>query len=570
MGGIALTASVALAGVATARPQADADAPLADRAVVELATPTVPTGDGRAAARERRRLRTRSADLIARVIERNALDPVGAIPETGQVAVALGGESVAELRRRLAGDPRVQEVSPDRRVIWRFLPNDPAFTSGDPNAPGGDYMQWYLRHLGGPGAWDLSRGAGARVAVIDTGIYTAHPDLSARIVDRLNCVGGCGGTSITDNSGHGTHVAGLACGDSNNGFGVASLGFDCSLVGIKIGSSCADAAAAVVAAANRGSDAISMSFGGCDSSMNNELSYALGRGSVLVAAGDNEPSPDPTLNFPAQWIQPRGTGPNASFNRGLVVGAARYGGTRAAFSQLDTGISVLSFGAASEAASTQARRGLVSTFPPPTFPPLGQDFGGARTTVAGDNRFAYLYGTSMATPQVSGLVALIRASQPALAASEVGSLIKRTAGDCATYGAGVGWGLINPVRALVVAQNLDIDPPRSEVRRARRSKLRLTSGDDGTGSACESPAAGIKTVELYVARKRKYRLIGTTSRDVWKFKRSRRNKDFRFVPKRGKRYRFYSVAVDNAGNREAAPERADAKLKPKRKKRKRR
>ena len=69
--------------------------------------------------------------------------------------------------------------------------------------------------------------------MLDSGVYVDHPDLAARISGALNCAGVfCVGSDVSDDSGHGTHVAGLACADSDSGYGLASTGFDCSLYAI--------------------------------------------------------------------------------------------------------------------------------------------------------------------------------------------------------------------------------------------------------------------------------------------------------------------------------------------------
>jgi subtilisin family serine protease len=494
------------------------------------------------------------------VVRRNDLEVELRIPEIGMLAVDPGAGGVAGLRRRLRDDPRVESVGPDLRPELRYTPNDFAFTHPDLHAPNQDLAQWHLVRSSAPRAWDLSRGAGAEVAVIDSGANGTHPDLAPRIVGYADHdpTFGAPGPNV-DTLGHGTHVAGLACADSDNVYGIASMGFDCNLFIDKWGSAsnCSDIAQAITNAGNRFSDVISMSFGGCDTSLNSALLYALGRGAVLVAAGDNVPVPNPNSNYPAQWVQPEGTGPQSGFNRGLVVTAAKYDGTRAAFAQRTTGVSVAAFGAATDSTSG-GQQGILSTWPPPT---VSYDNRGGRTTLNGDNRFAYLVGTSMSTPQVSGLAALIRAVKPTLPAPEVARLIKLSASNCGTYVNGVGWGLIQADKAVAAALKKDIDPPSSRVKSAKLARggvanLRLKRADGNGASDCfkEIPVSGVKTVNLFAsANGGRYHRVAKTKK-----------KKVRIGLKRGRRYRFYSIAVDKDGNREVAPEKADAKLKKRR------
>ena len=270
----------------------------------------------------------------------------------------LEGESVAELRQRLSNDPLVQSVRAEQRAEFRLNPSDPAFLYHDPNAPLGDFAQWHLAYSGFPRAWEFGRGQGGEVAVLDSGVYVEHPDLAARISGALNCSGiFCVGSDVSDDSGHGTHVAGLACADSNSGYGLASAGFDCSLYAIRTSLAYTSIINSIYAAADHGSDAINMSFGGGgpDQDLKQALDYAWARGSVPVAAGANEPTPSAGVNYPAEYVQPEGTGQNIDAGHGLVVTSAKHSGARSAFAQRTSGISVAAFGSASDAVAGGSR-----------------------------------------------------------------------------------------------------------------------------------------------------------------------------------------------------------------------
>jgi serine protease len=439
------------------------------------------------------------------------------------------------------------------------VPNDPAFNNHDPRAPNGDLSQWNLTGEGGPRAWNISRGAGAQVAMVDSGVDGGHPDLAGRIAGAA----AFGTTAPTiDDVGHGTHTAGLACGDSDNGFGIASMGFDCSLYIAKIlvDGPCSNVADAITAAADRSSDVISMSLGGCDDGLVPALNYAQSRGSVLVAAADNSPDPDGACAplflmsgciYPEEWLQPNGTGPDAGFDRGLVVTSAKYDGTRSSFAEATTRVSVAAFGSASNAIGGQ--QGILSSWPGNS---VTDDSSGGRTTVNGDGRFSYLVGTSMATPQVAGVAALIRAVRPNLANTKVVHLIKATASHCGSYSDGIGWGVIRADQAVAAALDRDVEAPSSRIKRARRERggvvLKIKRHDTSGGTSCvELKTAGVKKVLVFAsANGGRYRRIGKTS-----------GATFRFRGRRGRHYRFFSIAVDGAGNREPAPPTPDAKLK---------
>jgi serine protease len=255
--------------------------------------------------------------------------------------------------------------------------------------------------------------------------------------------------------------------------------------------------------------------------------------------------------YPEEWLQPNGTGLNAGFDRGLVVTSAKYDGTRSAFAEQTSRVSVAAFGSASNLIGGQ--QGILSSWPANS---VDDDDAGGRTTVNGDSRFSYLVGTSMATPQVAGVAALIRAVKPGMANTKVVHLIKATASHCGTYGEGIGWGLIRADQAVAAALDKDVGPPSSRIKRARRDRgvvvLKIKRHDTSGGTGCvELPAAGVKKVLVFAsANGGAYHRIGKTG-----------NGRLRFHGKSSRSYRFFSIAIDNAGNREAPPASPDKKVK---------
>ena len=149
-------------------------------------------------------------------------------PQIGMVTVSpRPGETPQQAARRLRADPAVASVQPEGRMRLRYLPNDPALSSPElaPRTPGGTVQEWWASPMGLPAAWDVTRGDGALVAIIDTGADGGHPELSGKIRDTLDLDETFGaGPPTTDENGHGTHVASLACAQPNNGVGIAGAG----------------------------------------------------------------------------------------------------------------------------------------------------------------------------------------------------------------------------------------------------------------------------------------------------------------------------------------------------------
>lgn len=507
----------------------------------------------------------RGAGPIERLVERNDLHARQRVPAASLVAVAPApGQGLGDLRDELLADPLVARVETERYLQLRGVPNDPAYAMPDPNAPGGDTFQWNLRRQDFEEAWPISNGSAAKVAIVDTGVSNTQPDLD-HVVAAVDHDSTAPTGARSDENGHGTHVAGLACADSDNGYGIASAGFDCQIVAEKLEVSGNSLTTTSVIAALydavdvQHADVINMSLGGPspNTALRDAVNHAWAANAVIVVAASNDATTD--QGYPAGYVVPNGAGPNLATcpagdttstgcNRGLVVTRGQYDDTNQA--GYGAGVSLAAYG---DSSSSPPLPGIFSTFPetqttlepavcatPPCMP---------RASFGGDTKFAYLFGTSMATPQVSGLAALIRSVRPGMSASQVIRIIEGTARGGGFWSSQLGFGIIDAGKALKVATGQDVTPPTSRVRshrhsRSRSFELRIKRSD---ADPLFGLSSGIRNVSVFVARgRRPFRLWRKTD-----------NRKLTFTGRRGKRYRFYSRALDRAGNREPIAAAAD-------------
>jgi thermitase len=301
----------------------------------------------------------------------------------------------------------VEFAEPNGRSHALAVPNDPAIS-----------QQWGLEKISAFSGWDFGQGSQAVViAIIDTGVDWRHADLAPKMVPGYDFVNG--DDDPMDDHGHGTHCAGIAAATTNNEVGIAGVGYNCSIMGLKVLSASgsgmwSDIAEAITYAADHGAKVISMSLGSSSSSSTIEaaLNYASSRNVVIVAAAGNDGTTTP--HYPA-------------FYSGVIaVGASDQSDQRSSFSTYGSWVDVAAPGSS-----------ILSTYP--------------------DNRYAAMSGTSMAAPHVAGLAGLVWAH---LGESATAGRVREQIEDhCDSIGNWTAKGRINVERTLSEGGD---PPPASE------------------------------------------------------------------------------------------------------------
>ena len=131
-------------------------------------------------------------------------------------------EALERIKRALEQNPIVEAVDYNYQVKASWYPNDYRFRT----------QQWGPYKIEAPKAWDKTRGyPGVRIAVVDSGISSSHPDIRGKVVGQRDFVNN--DAYAQDDNGHGTHVAGIAAGVTNNGQGVAGTCPSCTILAAK-------------------------------------------------------------------------------------------------------------------------------------------------------------------------------------------------------------------------------------------------------------------------------------------------------------------------------------------------
>jgi thermitase len=310
--------------------------------------------------------------------------------------------------QELTQNPNVEYIEPNYIMKAQFSPNDPYYG-----------FQWGPQMIKAESAWDkvnLTKRAQVIIAILDSGINSNHIDLKDSIVPGYNFADHNQNTN--DNLGHGTHVAGIAAGLADNAIGIVGVASGCKIMPIKVlddqgSGSDANIIEGIKYATDHSAGVINMSLGGpgASAAIQDAVNYAVNHGvNVVVAAGNEDGAIDTPGN--CQGV--------------ITVGAVDRNGQRASYSNFGPKLDLVAPGS-----------DILSTF-----------IGGT-----GPSGYTYFSGTSMATPFVSGVVALVKAANPNLSPSEVTDIIHLSATDLGTPGFDnyYGYGLVNADKAVILA-----------------------------------------------------------------------------------------------------------------------
>jgi thermitase len=306
-------------------------------------------------------------------------------------------KNVEKAIKALEKNPNVLYAEPNYIVQAVWTPND----------------TYYVSHQYGPQltqtnlAWDITRGLSSQVvAVVDTGVDYTHEDLDSKTILGYDFVQN--DWDPMDRNDHGTHVAGTVAAETNNGQGVAGMAPNTKVLAVRVldnrgNGSLTDVADGILYAADYGAEVINLSLGcDCDTqALEDAVNYAWNSGSVVVAAAGNDGI--------STTFEP------ASYENVIAVGAVDANDNVASFSNYGTWVDVTAPGV--DIASTVRRDG-----------------------------YAYMSGTSMASPHVAGLAGLLAGQ--GRSNLEIRQAIENTADTISGTGTYFKHGRINAYNAI--------------------------------------------------------------------------------------------------------------------------
>lgn len=358
-------------------------------------------------------------------------------------------EDVHAILEELMNSADVEYAEPMPFFRTFSTPNDTYYNTTLSNGTYTVSPSWHLDLINAEQAWNITTGnPDIVVAVIDNAIWTDHPDLENKVVRKIDLADNDENTNppIMNNAwAHGTHVAGLIAAQTNNNLGVASIGYNISLMAIKATKNQTAnprdldvPLEAIIWAADNGAHVINMSFGSPDFSqtLQNIANYAYNKGCVLVSAAGNAGKDE--KNYPA------------ALNHVISVGSCDGNNAKSSFSNYGDWIDVLAPGGYAIDTNTSATTSfsILSTYCGTSNATLYQ--------VAED--YGIMNGTSMSSPIVAGLCGLMLSVNPHLTPEKLTDILKYTCENVDDANAGyigqIGAGRINAGNAVWEAQNM--------------------------------------------------------------------------------------------------------------------
>ncbi|MCA0445958.1 MAG: S8 family peptidase [Bacteroidetes bacterium] len=363
---------------------------------------------------------------------------------------------------------KTTDVSPGMQVFPGSIsttPNDPLIPNLHP-----------LTQVGAFNAWDVQKGdSNVVLAIIDTGVDWDHEDLAGSIWNnpgetgldlsdkdkRTNGVDDDGNGKIDDFmgwdfvetssnaaagedkdiednnpmdfNGHGSHVAGIAGGQTDNGVGIASLSWGVKILPIRIGYHTADGqgssnslfqSRAFIYAADMGADALNMSFTNGGKLIEDAGRYATEKGTLVIISAGNDDNDNPSELDVHPWA--------------ISVSSVAKTDKKAYYSSYGSWVKISAPGGDQ---SSSNLNGFLSTVPYPS-------------SLYGNKKYEYFQGTSMASPFVASLAGLIKSKFPDITLIELAERIKQSADNIDALNPGykgkLGAGRINAFKALTL------------------------------------------------------------------------------------------------------------------------
>ncbi len=333
------------------------------------------------------------------------------IPQIQVLKVSASQGSLQCIKSELLSNPLIDFVEEDFKIPPSIIPNDQYYPS-----------EWHLEKISAPQAWDISKGDNVIIAVLDSGVDPNHPDLSSKLLQGYNFYDN--NYNTTDVYGHGTKVAGVAAALTNNAIGVSSIGWQCSILPLRVTDTNGYAYSslltkALVYAADRGAKVAVISFAIFGGNMISDAAkYFMDKGGLVIAAGGNDNTNHADADNP--YI--------------ISVSATTSSDSRASFSSYGPYIDLSAPGSS------------------------------IYTTIRGGS-YGSVSGTSFSAPLTAGLAALIFSANPSLTPTQVEQIMESTALDLGDPGYDVyyGYGRIDAFGALTKASGFvtlkDIEPP---------------------------------------------------------------------------------------------------------------
>lgn len=333
----------------------------------------------------------------------------------------------------------VEYAEPVPLFYVTYVPNDPYY---DYTASFSVNADWHLDVINAAQAWDITKGSpNVKVAVLDNAIWTDHPDLINKVVKKIDLgdndsITTPGTMDLTYS--HGTHTSGLVAAETDNNTGVASIGYNTSLIAVKVGRDSDGALIAgydgIVWATDNGADIISMSWGSGQGGITgqNIINYAYNKGVVLLASAGNDGTSD--ILYPA------------AYDNVISVASTDESDAKSSFSQYGSTIDVCAPGG-----SASSGFGLYSV--------LSTTYSDASGLGAGlfgiSGKYDVMAGTSMSCPVAAGLCALMLAVDSNLTPAKVEEYLKATCDNIDAQNSGyigqIGAGRINAFMAVQMA-----------------------------------------------------------------------------------------------------------------------